>query len=273
MNLVDEAYKPGGLMSKRFANYQERPQQKEFSTAIQEAISQKQMFVGEAPTGVGKSLGALIPAVEEALKKDAKVVVVTSSIILQEQYAQKDIPALIDLLNKPLSFVSIKGRNNYVCLLKANEQSVSGNIFEKPTEEYLKVLEFATTSKSGDFSEIGFIPSIQVQSKFAAMDQHECTGKLCPAYSACHYYRERKKALSSQIVICNYHYFFLASQAKNMLPEGVCVVIMDEAHEMGEIALNFLENKYSKFSWRNIVAHFLSLTVIIGLQTKRKEKN
>jgi ATP-dependent DNA helicase DinG len=252
MDLVYEAYKDGGLLETRFPNYQPRPQQKEFAEAIQKSIREQKPFVGEAPTGVGKSLAALIPAVEVVLNEDAKIAIVTSSIILQEQYVTKDIPSLCHLLGRPLSFTSIKGRSNYVCQLKAQEQEISGDIFEKSSDEYRNVFEFATTSKTGDFSELGFVPSMQTYSKFAAVDEHECTGKLCPAYSTCHYYRERKKAMVSQIIVCNYHFFFTAQKSNQMLPDDIRVVVMDEGHEMGDIALNFLERKYSKFSWRNI---------------------
>ncbi len=270
MNLVDEAYREDGLLAKVVENYQPRPQQAEFSKEIQAAILAKQPFVGEAPTGVGKSLAALIPAAEIILNEDAKVVVVTSSIVLQEQYVKKDIPLLIKLLGTPLSYTSIKGRGNYVCQIKAQEQSISGNLFNSGSDEYAKVLTFAVESKTGDFSELGFVPSQSTYQQFAATEEYECTGKLCPAYSSCHYYRERKKAMASQIVVCNYHFFFTAQKAMNMLPDGVRVVIMDEGHEIGDIALNFLEQKYSRFSWRNINTYVTKASK--ALPPHKKEK-
>jgi ATP-dependent DNA helicase DinG len=219
----------------------------ELSQKIQEAIKDESALLGEAPTGVGKSLAALVPAFEHIMKTDEPVIVATSSIILQEQYINKDIPTLEKLYNFQATPVLIKGRNNYLCPKKLND-ALSGKVgFSSPdyAEEYDSVMKWAVSTKTGDKSEMDFNPSAVVWGKVACLDNNECTGKQCPFYDTCHYYRERKKVATSKLVVCNYHYFFSALDEVNMLPPKARVLICDEGHEVSTIARDFQERKYS----------------------------
>ena len=51
----------------------------------------------EAPTGVGKSLALLLPAIAYALQHDKRVVVSTYTVLLAEQYWGKDLPLALEL--------------------------------------------------------------------------------------------------------------------------------------------------------------------------------
>src|SRR5471032_700721 len=67
-----------------------RDGQRRLAGAVGEAIGEGHHLVAEAPTGSGKSLAYLAPAVASGLK----VVVATSTIALQSQLIGKDLPAL-----------------------------------------------------------------------------------------------------------------------------------------------------------------------------------
>lgn len=246
-DLVAETFGEQGLLAKAVSNYKERPQQVELSRKIQEAIKDESALLGEAPTGVGKSLAALVPAFEHIMKTDEPVIVATSSIILQEQYINKDIPTLEKLYDFSASAVLIKGRNNYLCPKKLND-ALNGKVgfgSSDYAEEYENVMKWAVNTKTGDKSEMDFNPSAVVWGKVACLDNHECTGKQCPFYNNCHYYRERKKVATSKLLVCNYHYFFTALDEVTMLPPKARVLIMDEGHEVSTIARDFQERKYS----------------------------
>ena len=57
---------------------------------VAKAFNEDAIAVIEAPTGVGKTLAYLIPAVQWALKNKERVVVSTRTINLQEQIIEKD---------------------------------------------------------------------------------------------------------------------------------------------------------------------------------------
>jgi len=247
-DLVTETFKEDGLLAKIMPGYKEREQQIELARKIQKCIQEGKPLIAEAPTGVGKSLAALVAAVEHILRTDEPVIIATSSIILQEQYINKDIPLLEELYNISLNPVLIKGRNNYVCPKKVNDarSGKMGATTSEMVKECEEVLKWATTSLAGDKSELDFVPKYQTWAQFACVDRNECTGKQCPFYDICPYYRQRSKVGTAKLIVCNYHYFFTALESEgNMLPSTAKVVIMDEGHEINEIARDFQEKKYS----------------------------
>lgn len=257
-DLVSETFGENGLLAKTIPNYKIRPQQLELSKKIQECIDKEIPLITEGPTGVGKSLAALVPVFEWIQKTDEPVIVATSSIILQSQYISKDIPMLEELYDFKVNPVLIKGRNNYLCPKKLNDakkgkvgftSSDYGQIFQK-------VMDWAVITKTGDKSELDFVPPFPVWSSVACIEQNECTSRQCPFYNVCPYYRERQKVSSSKLVVTNYHYLFNGLGEPGMLPSGVKVIICDEGHEVSAIARDFQERKYSMNSLKNQIDHF-----------------
>src|SRR3974390_3351668 len=91
-----------------------RKGQKQPPVAGADAIERGHHLVAEAPTGSGKSLAYLAPAVASG----KKVVVATSTIALQAQLVGRDLPALHEHGGVPFTFALLKGRSNYLCLAK-----------------------------------------------------------------------------------------------------------------------------------------------------------
>lgn len=256
-DLVTETFSETGLLSKKIQNYKLRTQQLEMSEKVQECIEKEIPLIVEAPTGTGKSLAALVPAFERIMKTDEPVVVATSSIVLQEQYANKDIPMLEELYGFGVNPVLIKGRNNYLCPKKLNEAKNGKVGFT--TSDYVSafqdVLNWVSVTKTGDKSELDFVPPTPVWGAVACLDNNECTSKQCPFYDICPYYTERRKIQSSKLVVTNYHYLFSGLGEVGMLPK-MKVLIMDEGHEVNAIARDFQERKYSMNSLKNQIDYF-----------------
>ena len=72
----------------------------------------------EAGTGTGKSFGALVPALVMARSRGRRLVVSSSTVALQHQYAEKDAPTLQRLLPMGFTFAVAKGRRRYACAAK-----------------------------------------------------------------------------------------------------------------------------------------------------------
>ena len=73
---------------------------------------------GEAPTGVGKSLAAAVPAAVMAALRNERTIIATESLSLQAQLVDKDLPvvveAVFDVLGRRPKFSLLKGWSNYV---------------------------------------------------------------------------------------------------------------------------------------------------------------
>lgn len=248
---VAEFFGEHGPLAEHFEGYETRPQQLEFSQSIEQAISERKVMVGEAPTGVGKSLAALVPVFQAIKKKGCIALVVTSSIILQEQYINKDIPLLEKLFKMNVNPVLIKGKNNYLCLHKAMQMQI-GATNSYDAEEVHQLLEWSRQTKTGDISELDFEPKRKNWNQFSIAEEGECKGKDCPLFNQCHYYRERNRMQSAKLIVCNYHYLFTAMKSESLLPSNIEIVIMDEGHEISSIARNMTAESYHLNSYKNM---------------------
>src|SRR3954462_386952 len=132
---------PKGVIARPLAGYEPRPQQLVMAQAVADAIAGRHHLMVEAGTGVGKSFAYLVPAVLSALaSKDARVVISTHTISLQEQLVQKDIPFLQDVMPQPFSAVLVKGRSNYLSLrrLRGAQQKALSLLAEPAGNEQLR---------------------------------------------------------------------------------------------------------------------------------------
>src|ERR1700750_1905274 len=93
----------------------------------------------EAGTGVGKSLGYLVPALRWAAANGERTVVSTNTINLQEQLVGKDLPFLATALDdQKVRYALLKGWRNYLCLQRLEQARQGGaQLFEDSTQAEL----------------------------------------------------------------------------------------------------------------------------------------
>ena len=111
-----------GPLSKRKPGYSERPEQVYLAAAVEECFDSKSVLLADAPTGTGKSLGYLAPAILRAAQRGEKIVVSTATLALQAQLLNEDLPPLrsatAELLGYPeeesISYAVMKGRRNFL---------------------------------------------------------------------------------------------------------------------------------------------------------------
>ena len=104
--------------------FEERPEQVQMARRSPRRIAGGDQLIVEAGTGVGKSLAYLLPAALHAARNGARTVISTNTINLQDQLAFSDIPlarrilAAAGLTFDDLRVAQLKGRGNYLCLLR-----------------------------------------------------------------------------------------------------------------------------------------------------------
>ncbi|MFM7060405.1 MAG: ATP-dependent DNA helicase [Actinomycetes bacterium] len=216
---------------------EDRPGQRMLADAVADAIRRGHHLVAEAPTGSGKSLAYLSPAVASGLR----VVVATATIALQDQLIGKDVPQLRRASGVPCSAVTLKGRANYVCLAKLGTATDPDALFDvRPTasfdDDVDAIRAFAASSTTGDRAEL---PADVSDSSWAACS---CSGQECPGARECEEgprcFAERARGLAAEadIVIVNHALACLDLGAEgNVLPDHD-VLVVDEAHAFPEAA-------------------------------------
>lgn len=230
-----------------------RPAQATLTGAIADTFDAGGHLLGDGPCGVGKSLAYLVPAILRARSHGRTVIVATASIALQEQLIAKDLPALDAALSESggVSFALLKGRSNYLCLHTVDDAAPT-YLSAEERDELDAVDAWANTTRTGDRAELPLIVRDGVWS-LRSMSTDDCLRDGCDHYEDCHARAAKARAEGVDVLVVNQH-LLAAHMAVHMEmhqdavlprtgPDGTGTawdtVIVDEAHELGDIARDF----------------------------------
>ncbi|MDB5869454.1 MAG: helicase c2 [Polaromonas sp.] len=246
MNLafdVEEAFSPGGVLSRTTEHFVPRSGQMEMALAVAHAIEEGHPLVVEASTGVGKTFSYLVPA----LLSGERILLSTATKALQDQLFGRDLPRLVEALELPLRAALLKGRGSYLCLHRMEMARHETHLPEGVSARSLARLEqWSQVTRTGDLAEL---PGLDERSPIIPMvtsTRENCLGSQCPSFRACHVNLARREAMAADIVVINHHLFFAdlavrESGVAELLP-SVKIAIFDEAHQLNEIGVQFLGN-------------------------------
>jgi len=240
---VAAVLEPGGDLAEALENYEYRPQQVDMVRAVSTALNEGRHTLIEAPTGVGKSMGYLVPALHFALENDDRVVVSTNTINLQEQLIRKDIPLLQKELGLPFRAAVLKGRSNYLCprRLVALRRRVPTSAIEM--QMLAKILIWLTENDSGDRGELTLRGPVErsVWRRLSAEDEG-CTLGRCASQmmGACPFYQARRAAESAHILIVNHALLLSDAASEGHILPPYKYLIIDEAHHLEDAVTNSL---------------------------------
>lgn len=247
---------PDGALAKIVPGYEPRPGQLKMLKAVVRAFNEGKHLMVEAGTGIGKSLAYLLPAALWARLNDVPVVVSTNTKNLQAQLVEKDLPAVLAVLDGEADYgpgriqaAVIKGRSNYLCLRRFG-QMLDGGAFELMRPE-LRMLActvvWAAMTRDGDFDSITGSGAVDPQFlHMLASSPDECLGRGCSHYARCFVQKARDRALKSNLVIANHSLVFaeLGSDAPVSLPPH-SQIIFDEAHNLEDAATSHFTHELS----------------------------
>lgn len=228
--------------------FQSRENQRQLSLLLDDLIDSGSTGAFEAPTGLGKSLAALIPAIAHAMKNGKRIVIATYTNVLAEQYWKSDLPlalSLFDAAEAPLPKTALlMGRSRYACLMAAQEHA----------PETLEVLtRGAKLGIESEFLELSHRSQRAASSIWTKIvSPPVCPARLCPKYDECFYYKARRYGERAGIVITN-HAVVLSdaliaqsSEEQQSLLGDYDFLILDEAHDFPQAAIGGLEFELSK---------------------------
>jgi ATP-dependent DNA helicase DinG len=224
----------GGALAQVMPEYEHRPQQAQMLRAVADALNRGDHLMVEAPTGVGKSLAYLLPAVLFAVRNGQRVVVSTNTINLQEQLMNKDIPLLRQVLDLPFRAAVLKGRSNYLCPRQLDALRRRGPTSPNEMRMLAKLLVWRTMSDSGDREEISLRGpaehaiwvQLSAEGRSCFVDQCDMQGGECP------FYRARQAAEAAHILIVNHALLLADVKAENRVLPNYDYLIVDEAHHL-----------------------------------------
>ncbi len=247
---VTSLVEPGSVLSTVLTGYEHRPQQKAMIRAIANAFNEGQHLLIEAPTGVGKSLSYLIPAIHFAVKNEARVVISTNTLNLQEQLRYKDIPMLQAHLGFPFQAAVLKGRGNYLCPRRLASLRRRGPTSADEMQILARLLVWLTRTNSGDRTQLTLRGPVEENIwRHLSAENEGCSIERCMVQmgGACPFFRAKQAADSAHILIVNHALLLSDVQAEgHVLPEYRYLVV-DEAHHLEDATtagLSFYTDPY-----------------------------
>jgi predicted DnaQ family exonuclease/DinG family helicase len=224
--------------------FEERPEQVAMARAVTAALNQSEHLLVEAGTGIGKSLAYLVPAASYALRNDARVVVSTNTINLQEQIMGQDIPIVQRLLGEgaELRAAQLKGRRNYLCLLRWANLRRSPSLTNDEARLLVRLLLWLPNTDTGDKAELRLSQSEEfVWARLSAQNE-ACLATPC-AYvkdGSCFLLRARKRAEAAHVLVVN-HALLLSDVAVGggVIPDYDHLVIDEAQHLESEATDQF----------------------------------
>ena len=244
MNLtfqVEEAFAPGGALSRAAEYFVPRSGQTEMAVAVAQAIEGAYPLVVEASTGVGKTFSYLVPA----LLSGERVLLSTATKALQDQLFGRDLPRLVMALGLPVSTALLKGRGSYLCLHRMEMARLETHFPDGISVRSLaRIEEWSQVTRSGDLAELPGLDERSPVIPLVTSTRENCLGAQCPRFRACHVNLARREAMAADVVVINHHLFFAdlavrESGVAELLP-SVRIAIFDEAHQLNEIGVQFL---------------------------------
>ena len=241
---------PEGLVAKQHARYEDRASQREMAAAIARVYNEGGVGLLEAGTGVGKSLGYLIPALRWSAANGERTIISTNTINLQEQLVRKDLPFLaMALTDQKVRFALLKGWRNYLCKARL-EQAMGGaaQLFEDGmTAELASLAAWASRTSDGSLADLPTPPRSEVWDEVAA-EPDVCTRAKCEHFEKCFVFAARRQAAEADVIVVNHHLLLsdLAVRRAAQNWEDAAVLpaynrlIVDEGHHLEDAASSHL---------------------------------
>ncbi len=247
---------PEGPIARKLGRYEDRPSQREMTRLIAQLFSHGGVGLIEAGTGVGKSLGYLVPALRWAHESGERTVVSTNTITLQEQLTGKDLPFLgATLSDQKVRFALLKGWRNYLCLQRLEQARLQGPaLFDDGAADDLAMLEaWAEKTTDGSLADLPAPPKGEVWDEVAA-EGDLCTRLKCPHFEACFVFKARRAAAQADVIVVNHHLLMadLAVRRASQRWDEAAVLpaykrlVIDEGHHLEDAAADHLGQTVSR---------------------------
>lgn len=235
---------------------EERAGQFELMDKIHLALSESREIVCEAETGIGKTLGYLIPAALYGIEQGKPIIISTYTTHLIDQLITEELPKLYDILNINLRVAKLKGINHYIDLYRFWEHLQQDDESYDETFTIMQILVWLTITEEGDLSELNvsgggllFVDKIRRTSE-----------KMINDVKGIDFYeRALLRSKHCDILVTNHSMIIADKDREIKLLENGCATIIDEAHQMIHASISRKERIFSYTNWKYILGQFGTL--------------
>lgn len=236
---------PAGPIAQALPGYETREAQLQVADRVEAAFTFRRHLVGEAGTGVGKSLAYLVPAILSG----KRTIVSTGDKSLQEQISKKDVPFLQQYGGQRFDAAVLKGRGNYVCKYALRPFVAAGGgveqsaMFDAPGDAAIigEIIAWERRTVDGDIDALPLLIPAAVRAK-VTVSSEDCIGQSCPDYRACWGEKAKARAKAARILIVNHALLMQDARLRASSNGGMAIlgdaeyIVLDEAHHLEDAA-------------------------------------
>ena len=275
---MEALFEPGGIIQQGMATlqrkarergdreapeFEDRPRQREMVQLVVESLAQEASAMIEAPTGTGKTLAYLVPALHWARTQGKQVTISTSVKNLQDQLVQS-LDRLQRIFPNTFRYHVLKGRANYVSpsawdALRSqvdNDFPSSGNAYWDTLQHRLGLfylLRWMQNARDGTLDELhywfertypGFKPlRAEIAIGEGSGECPDCDRGLC------FYHRALAQAREVEVLVINHALLLAAPWGEGgwPLPD---FLIADEGHNLEDACTSALTEEVSESTIR-----------------------
>ncbi|MBD3164378.1 hypothetical protein GF323_04205 [Candidatus Woesearchaeota archaeon] len=228
-----------------------RDEQKQLIEDTRKAIDEGKNFLVHAPTGLGKTIGVLGPALKHAIENNKTVFFLTSRHT-QHLLAIKTLRDIDRNFSIGINCCDLIAKK-WMCSQPGAENMPSAEF-----NEYCKALRedklcefFENSRKKGKLSSKAEAALEQIKAKMPA--DTEIINTICRNEKLCPYETAMFLAKKANVIIADYNYMFNARIRDNFLLKSgkkikESIIIVDEGHNLPQRCRNMLSEKLSTYA-------------------------
>jgi ATP-dependent DNA helicase DinG len=243
------------LVQKGFSAFEKRTGQFFMMDGVYHSFQEARHALIEAGTGVGKSLGYLLPAAFFAKQCKCSIVVSTHTIQLQEQLIKNEIPLLGKMIPFQIKSVLLKGRSNYISLERFSLSLMEENDNYDTTLTKMQILVWLIETETGDKDELNLSSGGQIfWNKIRNEQTSFLKNRTWQPYDF--YLRAQNAAKEADIVITNHSLLLSDLKADKSILPSYDYCIIDEGHHFEKQASQFFGHAIDYLTTRLLIGQF-----------------
>lgn len=264
---IHDIFGAEGPLARHLPGFRPRSAQIEMASGVAAAVEQRSSLVVEAGTGTGKTFAYLIPA----LLAGARVLVSTGTRTLQDQLFAKDVPLVAGAVGRAARIALLKGRSNYLCVNRLSRELAQGVLEGVAARDPMlaRIEAWSRATRTGDLAEVPGLTDAHPAWVRVTSTRDNCLGQRCPDFAGCHLVAARREAQAADLVIVNHHLLLadlaLKEDGFGDLLGSADAIILDEAHQIPELATQFFGQQFGSRQAEHLVADARAALARLGL--------
>jgi len=264
-NASREALDVDGALARQIAAFVPRPAQLRLTSAIADAFDGRDVLLAEAGTGTGKTFAYLVPALLSGLK----TIISTGTRALQDQLYHRDLPRVRAALGIGINSALLKGRANYLCRYRLQQARGEPKFStQEQVAQFQRILAWSGRTRFGDMAELEALPDDSPLLPLVTSTIDNCLGTECPFWEECFVVQARQRAQAADLVVVNHHLLLadlaLKQEGFGEILPGAQAFVIDEAHQLPELAANFFGEGFGMRPWQELARDCVAESRLVG---------